>query len=732
MAPARGRTHPYGHGAAGAVHALNERVHRAAFLRGDRPSGGTWLSPELRGATADEPGPATSTQPPAGPTPRPAVAVLHAVLWAAMNASAVASGWLTVPDSGHLLFWPAAGFGSLWIQQTPRAHLAPNLALLLTSTAVVDLLLGIEPAPAVAYALTSLVMACTTRWVLSRSAPGVIALARAAVVAGLVGAPLGLLSGYLTSGDATAFEAFTWVVRSTTGIFVVVGLALAVLATRHARIQGVSWSDLVTNEPRATWAAELAATVLVTVVALVVVFDGQDGVSLAFVLVAVAAYVGFRFAPVVASVYITAAAMVAILATLAGRGPFSSIVDPDMRAVAVRVFVLVQAAIALTLSWAVRERHELTVRLLAAQRDADDRAQLLDAVTNRLEYGVAVLDGRGRVVVRNDAAARLIPVPLEELGEPFDPARYGVHGPDGEPLDILDMEHAKALAAGQGVSTSVVVRGPRDGHPDDRYLRVRIDPLELRDGAAHRLAVVSLRDDTSHRQRIKDLEAFTGVIAHDLRNPLAALSTWTEVLTDHLDDRAVHDDQTREAIERITITGDRMGRLVSDLLAYATASSAPLDLTAVSLRELVAEVVQETAAATGRDPRVTVDGDDAVHADPVLARQVFANVIGNAVKYTADGVRPALRVTAHHDARRSATVVEVSDNGVGVPAHMRDAVFDGFTRVRATARSRPGAGLGLAICARALQRHDGTITLAAGPGGVGSTVTMTFPAPPSA
>ncbi|MBS2938363.1 MASE1 domain-containing protein [Nocardioides sp. J2M5] len=678
------------------------------------------------------------------------------VVWAAVYSAAIVAGWLTAaPASGHVLFWPASGVAALWLQQTPRRLLSATVALLLAGTALLGVVVGVPVAPAIAYALATGVMACSARWVMARhgtapdagvdtsggselimgSTRGVVALAGAAVTAGVLSAPVGLVAVLLQTGDVSTSTALGWMVRSTTGVFVVAGLGLAVVATRHARRRGVAWADLVVNERRPDWPAELGATAVVTVVAMLLVFDRPQGMSLAFLLVALSAYVGFRFAPLVTSVYITAAGSAAILATLADLGPFSSIPDPEVRALVVRVFVLVQTAVALTLSWAIRERHEMAVELIEARRDADERARLLDAVTDRLHYGVAVIDDRGRVLVRNSAAARMVPGPADQITETDHPGRYGVRRADGEPLDLAAMPHAVALTTGEPASASFVVRREARlvgdiGGGTDTYVSVRADPLDLAGPDDRRLAVVSMRDDTAHRQHVRDLETFTGAVAHDLRNPLAAMTTWVEVLTDHLRDRGVHDDDTVEALGRITATGARMGRLIGDLLDYATASSAPLDLQPVDLETLVADVTEEVAAAGGRDPVVTFTGQPVLVADPVLIRQVLANVVGNAVKYTADDVRPFVEVTAGRDADRAVTVVEVTDNGVGVPEEMRTTVFDGFTRVRATARSRSGAGLGLAICARAVERHGGTIALGPAPGGQGSTVTITVPHPP--
>ncbi len=541
----------------------------------------------------------------------------------------------------------------------------------------------------------------------------------------MASAPFGVLAGYLLTDRASVVVTCAWVVRNTTGVFVVAGVVLAVVAAHHAHRPGASWSSMVSNEDRRGAMGELGATVVVAGVLFHLVFDDTRGLPVAFLLVAVAAFVGFRYSPVVAAVLTTVGGLFAIAASLAGSGPFATVADPLARSLVVQAFVLVQAAISLMLSWAVRERHDMTLELTDARRQADERAQLLDAVTDRLDHGVAVIDAEGRIVVQNAAAARLVPGPQARFGPGDHPAAYGVHRADGEPMDLASMPHAIALATGETVSAALTVR--RDGAADS-FVNVRVDPLDLDGDPARRLAVLSLRDDTAHRRQVDELETFAGAVAHDLRSPLAAMTSWVEVLTDHLTDQGTDDSGAREALHRLSASGDRMSRLIDDLLAYATAASAPLDVHDIDLDDAVSQVADEVVAASARGAVVEARGLGTLSGDPSLVRQLLANVIGNAVKYTADDVRPVVSLRAEHSDR--GVVIRVTDNGVGVPEHLQTTIFDRFTRVASTATSRPGSGLGLAICARAVQRHDGTIVLTTAPDGVGSTVTMTFPTLP--
>lgn len=673
------------------------------------------------------------------------------VSWAALYAVAVVVGRATaLPETGLALFWPAAGVAALWVQRSPRRLLMTDVAVLFVTTVVVNAGSGVGWQPALLFGGANLAVACSVRGVLGWALPtpevaaggsqrgdqrgtqrdeamgsirGVIALGRASVAAGLASAPLGVLAGYLITGHASLVGAFAWVVRNSTGVFVVAGVVLAVVAARHARRPGASWSSTLTNEDRRSGTADLAVTTAVAGVSLELVFIDTRGLPLAFLLVAVAAFVGFRFSPVVAAVLTTAAGSFAIVASLSGSGPFGTIADPLIRSLVVQAFVLVQAAISLTLSWAVRERHVATVELVEARREAHERAQLLGAVTNRLEHGVAVIDATGRIVLENMAAARLMPGPQGQVTAGDDAATYGIQRADGEPMDLATMPHSIALATGESVSAEVVVR---HADAEDAFVNVRADPLDLDGDPARRLAVVSMRDDTAHRRHVDELETFAGAVAHDLRNPLAAMSSWLDVLTSHLSDRGIHDEGAREAIGRICASVDRMSQLIDDLLAYATAASAPLDFSDIDLDALVRDVAEDVSAASARGAVIVSTGLGTMAGDPSLVRQLLANVIGNAVKYTAADVQPVVHLRAEHS--HDGVVIRVTDNGVGVPEHLRATIFDRFTRVAATAAGRPGSGLGLAICARAMQRHDGTIALTTGPEGVGSTVTMAFPA----
>ena len=135
----------------------------------------------------------------------------------------------------------------------------------------------------------------------------------------------------------------------------------------------------------------------------------------------------------------------------------------------------------------------------------------------------------------------------------------------------------------------------------------------------------------------------------------------------------------------------------------------------------------QAADLLGPDDVLHVEGDlPTVHADPVAVRQLFGNLIDNAVKYARPGSPATVRVRAHRQGAR--VVVEISDDGVGVEAHERALIFQRFHRSGAVRAHFRGTGMGLSICQSIVQRHGGTIECLPSPPGRGAVFRFDLPA----
>ena len=203
----------------------------------------------------------------------------------------------------------------------------------------------------------------------------------------------------------------------------------------------------------------------------------------------------------------------------------------------------------------------------------------------------------------------------------------------------------------------------------------------------------------------RELEDFASVASHDLKSPLLVVRGFLELLLEQKDE--LLDGEARTWIAAGLRGSDRMEHLIDDLLLFSRAGrsrheGAPVDLGAVwSAAEEDSRIAIRRAGATiERGVLPVVTGDE------TQLRQLFQNLLTNALKFARPGVPPVIEVTAERDPQR--WVIAIADNGVGVPPEDRARIFGMFTRLDETAR-HPGSGIGLAICQRVAAAHDGEL-----------------------
>lgn|GEM_PF-825050 len=223
------------------------------------------------------------------------------------------------------------------------------------------------------------------------------------------------------------------------------------------------------------------------------------------------------------------------------------------------------------------------------------------------------------------------------------------------------------------------------------------------------------------RAAMRELESFSYTVSHDLRAPLRAIAGFTHLLREH--SGAMLGGEGLRLVDRIEANAMHMAALIDGLLALAQHSRRPLDKKPIDVGSLVGEVLgslrQELQAL---DAEVVVAELPACHADPVLLRQVFANLLSNAMKYSAMRKPPRIEIGAREE--RGETVYWVRDNGVGFDMRYAQRMFRPFERMH-SASEFPGIGIGLSIVRRIVERHGGRIWAESAPG-EGATFSFTL------
>ncbi len=205
----------------------------------------------------------------------------------------------------------------------------------------------------------------------------------------------------------------------------------------------------------------------------------------------------------------------------------------------------------------------------------------------------------------------------------------------------------------------------------------------------------------------QELEAFSYSVSHDLRAPLRAVDGFSRMVVEDYSERL--DDEGRRMLGVIRSETQRMGRLIDDLLAFSRLGRQQMELEEIDMREIAQAVFDEQVAQepAGRNFHLVIRDLPPVRATATMIRQVWVNLIGNAIKFTK-GRDPAEIEIGAMEGEDGVPVYYVKDNGAGFDMRFADKLFGVFQRLH-SAEEFPGTGVGLALVQRIVHRHGGTI-----------------------
>lgn len=202
-----------------------------------------------------------------------------------------------------------------------------------------------------------------------------------------------------------------------------------------------------------------------------------------------------------------------------------------------------------------------------------------------------------------------------------------------------------------------------------------------------------------------ELETFVYTVSHDLNGPLISILGYVDLFETDFGSKLP--DEAKFYLERIKVSGLYMQSLITDLLELSRVGRVQTEADAVDLGALIRELAEEIRASVP-EAVVQTDGDlPDIYMNPVRAKQLFANLIQNSVKY-ADRSDARVEIKAV-DRSDGLVTLSLSDNGPGIPVDKREQVFGVFERLDAV---ESGTGMGLALCKRIVETNGGRIWIA--------------------
>ncbi len=336
-------------------------------------------------------------------------------------------------------------------------------------------------------------------------------------------------------------------------------------------------------------------------------------------------------------------------------------------------------------------------------RDLDARIKYWNKAAEKL-YGWKRREANGKII--HELLRTRFPIPVREIESiVLDKGKW-----QGE---LIHYTRKKKPIV---VESRWALQRDENGHP--------VAMLEInRDITARKIAEAAAKDYSTRLERSnQELRDFASIASHDLQEPLRKVSTFGSILETRFAGALGKEGQTY--LNKMLDATARMQALIESLLIYSRVTTRSEPFVSVGLGKLVKEVIldleipiQETGAEVGADDLPEIE------ADPGQIRQLFQNLIGNALKFHSENPRIKIYAEACWE---GTCKIYIEDNGIGFDESHLDRIFQPFQRLHGKSSPYKGSGIGLAICRKIVDRHNGTITAMSEPG-KGSTFIVTLP-----
>lgn len=257
-------------------------------------------------------------------------------------------------------------------------------------------------------------------------------------------------------------------------------------------------------------------------------------------------------------------------------------------------------------------------------------------------------------------------------------------------------------------------------HQQRRQKEIEFQNVKLQEAVALRTKELSLFSEELKKSN-RELEDFAFVASHDLQEPLRKIMTFTDRLKLQGENFT---ERQHDYLERMNNAANRMSTLISDLLEYSRVATRGKGFQKVNLNVIIDDCIDDlNILIEETNAQINISKLPEIDADPTQMRQLFFNLLGNAIKFSQHENSPLVDIIAakseqpkeiEGDGMSDWVTVSIIDNGIGFEQEFSDKIFTPFQRLHSRQKYK-GTGIGLAICRRIVERHNGIITAVSEP-----------------
>lgn len=339
----------------------------------------------------------------------------------------------------------------------------------------------------------------------------------------------------------------------------------------------------------------------------------------------------------------------------------------------------------------IKDSLNLSKKYIRKIEEAERQMAQADALFLSIGDGVISTDDEGKIQRVNRPAAEMLGYKKSELIGKWLPKVITEQDEEGNPIDPIDRQITKAFLTGKPASGKVFYKTKRR---DTFAASVNVSPTILDDKPVG--LVIVFRDITMEHEVDKMKSEFISIASHQLRTPLTAIKTYSHLLNDGY--AGPIGEGHKGFLEQIINSTDTMNELITNLLNVSRIELGKfkLEIVEVSLIKKIERIISELKpSAEEKNIEIVFekpDSEASIKTDKFLAREVFVNLISNAIKYTHEGDT----ITVRLEEKDNKCIFSVSDNGMGIPLSAQRKIFTKFYRApNAISHESDGTGLGL-------------------------------------